>query len=189
MPRLGKPFWYLMIVVTVFMLARVSESLLSLHAHKNFALPEQWVPMVVLIYNAANSLTAYPIGRFSDRVPRHYLLALGCFFLVLADALLAFAPNLTVALIGVGVWGIQVGITQSMFLSLIADYVPEDLRGTGFGIFYLFSAGSIMLAGVFGGMIADLFSISIMYTVSGGIATLSVGLLLLIYKLGKMKVR
>ncbi|MDP3371600.1 MAG: MFS transporter [Candidatus Paracaedibacteraceae bacterium] len=187
MNRLGKPFWYLMIVVTVFMLARVSESLLSLHAHKNFEMPEQWVPMVVLIYNAANSLTAYPIGRFSDRIPRHYILAIGCLCLVIADALLAFAPNLTVALIGVGVWGIQVGITQSMFLALIADYVPADLRGTGFGIFYLFSAGSIVLAGVFGGMIADIFSISIMYIASGCIASVSLGLLFVISKLGKMK--
>lgn len=187
MPRLGKPFWYLMAVVMVFMLARVSESLLSLHAHKNFALPEQWVPMVVLIYNAANSLTAYPIGRFSDRIPRHYILALGCFSLVIADILLAFAPNLTVALIGVAVWGIQRGIAESMFLALIADHVPADLRGTAFGIFYLFSAGSIVLAGIFGGMIANMFSISTMYLASGCIATASLGLLLLINKLGKLK--
>lgn len=187
MSRLGKPFWFLMIVVTVFMLARVSESLLMLHAQNNFAMPEHWVPMVVLIYNAANSLTAYPVGRFSDRMPRHYILALGCFCLVLADLLLALAPNLTVALIGVAVWGIQRGITESMFLALIADYVPADLRGTAFGIFYLFSAGSIVLAGVFGGMIADLFSISLMYIASGCIATASLGLLFFIYKLGKMR--
>ncbi len=185
MLRLGKPFWLLMIVVTVFMLARVSESLLSLHAHKNFALPEQWVPMVVLIYNAANSLTGYPIGRFSDHMPRHYILAFGCLCLVISDVLLAFAPNLTVALIGVAVWGVQVGITQSMFLALIADYVPADLRGTAFGLFYLFSAGSIMLAGIFGGIIADRFSISVMYLASGCIASLSVGILILTYNLTK----
>jgi MFS family permease len=187
MPRLGKPFWCLMIVVSVFMLARVSESLLSLHAHKNFDLPEQWVPMIVLIYNAANSLTAYPIGRFSDRMPRHYILGLGCFCLVAADLLLAFAPNLTIALTGVAVWGIQKGITESMFLSLVADFVPADLRGTAFGIFYLFSALSIVLAGVFGGMIADLFSISTMYIASGIIAGFSLILLLFIYSGGKMK--
>ncbi len=187
MKRLGKPFWLLMIVVTVFMLARVSESILSLHAHKTFSLPEQWVPMVVLIYNATNSLTAYPIGRFSDRIPRHYLLGVGCLCLVIADLLLALAPNLTIALIGVGVWGIQVGITQSMFLALIADYVPSDLRGTSFGLFYLFSAGSIMLAGIFGGMIADRFSISVMYIASGCIASLSIGILVVTYNLIKKK--
>ncbi|MES2252633.1 MAG: MFS transporter [Pseudomonadota bacterium] len=188
MPRLGKPFWYLMLIVAVFMLARVSESLLGLHANINFDLPKQWVPMVVLTYNAANSLTAYPIGRFSDRIPRHYILALGCFCLVLADLLLALAPNLTVAMIGVAVWGIQRGITESMFLALIADFVPADLRGTGFGIFYLFSAGSIVFAGIFGGMIADRFSMATMYIASGCIAAASLGLLFFIYKLGKMRV-
>jgi MFS family permease len=187
-PRLGRPFWYLMLIVAVFMLARVSESLLGLHANINFKLPEQWVPMVVLTYNAANSITAYPIGRFSDRIPRHYILALGCFCLVLADVLLAFAPNFTVAMIGVAVWGIQRGITESMFLSLIADFVPADLRGTGIGIFYLFSALSIFFAGLFGGMIANSFSFETMYIVSGCIASASLGLLLFIYKLGKMKV-
>lgn len=187
MPRLGKPFWYLMLIVAIFMLARVSESLLGLHANINFDLPKQWVPMVVLTYNAASSLTGYPIGRFSDRMPRHYILALGCLCLVIADILLAFAPNFTVAMIGVGVWGIQRAITESMFLALIADFVPADLRGTGFGIFYLFSAGSIFLAGFFGGMIADCFSLSTMYIASGCIATASLGLLFFIYKLGKMR--
>jgi len=188
MPRLGKPFWYLMLIVSIFMLARVSESLLALHANINFDLPAQWVPMVVLTYNAASSLTGYPIGRFSDRIPRHYILALGCLCLVIADVLLACAPNLTVAMIGVGAWGVQRAITESMFLALIADFVPADLRGTGFGIFYLFSAGSIFIAGFFGGMIADCFSLATMYIVSGCIATSSLGLLFFIYKLGKMRV-
>ena len=70
-------------------------------------------------------------------------------------------------LIGVAAWGIQIGITQSMFMALIADIVPQDLRGTGFGIFYLVSAVSLVLAGTIGGTIAQLYGESMTFTASG----------------------
>ncbi len=182
MMRLGAKFWTLMIVVAVFMLARVSESILTLHALKNYGLRESWGPIVGVIYNTATALAAYPIGRLSDRFSRTAVLAGGCLCLVISDALLSFSPSIIYVYVGIAVWGIQIGVTQSTFLALIADFAPSDLRGTGFGIFNFFSAISIFMAGIYGGYISKHYSIQNMYALSGVIAFMAIIILYFVHK-------
>lgn len=182
MVELGKPFWCIMLVVMIFMLARVSEAILSLHALQTHGLPATWVPIIGVIYNTVTSFSSYPIGRLSDQMPRAYVLMLGCGLLVGADVLLGYAPNLYVVFIGVALWGAQIGITQSMFLALIADHVPQNLRGTGFGLFYLFCAFSTFVAGWYGGYLSYHYSISTMYLFSGVVACLAIFVLFLVHR-------
>ena len=174
LPRLGRAYWLLMIIAGIFMLARVSEAMLILHAHQNFGLSENYIPLILIIYNGTNSLASYPIGHLSDKISRYALLGMGFGVLIIADVLLAAANNLTTMLMGDAVWGIQIGITQSMFLALIADSVPDDLRGTGFGVFYLISAVSLVLASTAGGTIAQIYGESMTFTVSGIVGAVAV---------------
>jgi MFS family permease len=167
LPRLGRSYWILMVIVGIFMLARVGEAMLILHAHQNFGLSETYIPLILILYNGTNALISYPIGKLSDKISRYTLLAAGFIILVLADILLASANNIGVMLVGVALWGVQMGITQSMFVVLTADTAPDDLRGTGFGIFYLISALSLVLAGSIGGNIAQYYGESRMFMVSG----------------------
>jgi len=188
LPRLGRIYWLLMIVAGVFTLARVGEAMLILHAHQNFGLSETYIPLILIIYNGTNSLASYPIGRLSDKVSRYTLLAVGFAVLIVADVLLAAAGNLTTMLIGVGVWGVQIGITQSMFMALIADIVPQDLRGTGFGIFYLVSAVSLVLAGTIGGTIAQVYGESMTFMASGIVGAAALATLLILIPFRKKSV-
>jgi MFS family permease len=167
-----------MAVVFVFMLARVSEAMLILHAHQNFGLAEKYTPLILIIYNGANALASYPVGRLSDSIDRRVILQVGFLVLILADILLGFAPNIWVMLAGVGVWGVQIGMTQSMFMALIADNVPDDLRGTGFGFYYLISAVSLILASTIGGFIAQHFGEGTTFLVSCAIGCVSLLMLM-----------
>ncbi len=142
LPLLGKSFWTLMLVAAIFMLARFGESFLALYARKTFDMPLENVPLVMMVYNAAWCLTVYPVGKMSDRMNRYWFLIMGILFLVLADMVMATAESLTMMWFGIAFWGIQMGITQNIFLSLIAEIVPEDLRGTGFGCYYIICAFS-----------------------------------------------
>jgi MFS family permease len=180
LPRLGRAYWLLMIVASVFMLARVSEAMLILHAHQNFGLSESYTPLILILYNGANSIASYPIGRLSDRVDRQILLGLGIIVLIVADIFLSWAPNLPVMMVGVAIWGIQIGITQSMFLALVADTVPDDLRGTGFGIFYLVSAVSLVLATTIGGAIAQHYTEYVTFMVSSVIGSIALMVLIIV---------
>lgn len=169
-PKLGKNYWILMGITAMFMLARVSEAMLILHAHQNFGFSEKYAPLILILYNGANALSSYPIGRLSDKVSRYQLLGLGFLTLISADLFLSLAPNISVMLIGVFLWGAQIGITQSMFMALIADLVPERLRGTAFGFFYFINAICLVSASTIGGIIAQHYGEGKTFLVSGGIA-------------------
>jgi MFS family permease len=181
--RLGKEYWLLMFVVGIFMLARVSETLIVLHAHKTFEFPKTYAPIIMTIYNLTYCLSSYPVGLLSDKIGRYGLLGVASAVLMLADFLLSFATNIYMVLIGALIWGIQMGMAQNLFVSLIADIVPEDLRGTGFGFYYLVGALASVLAGFGGGHIAEAYSVAHTFFASMVVAGLSLGVLFIFLKL------
>lgn len=185
--RLGNSYWFLMLIAFVFMSARVGESVLILHATDNFGLDQSFSHAVMILYNGTNTLCSYPVGYLSDRFGRHGFLALSFLLLVIADIFLGFAPNLVTMLIGVGIWGIQIGMSQSMFLSLIADYVPEDLRGTAIGFFYLISAVALFIAGAIGGTAAHMYSQFATFIISGAISLVALLMLVIFHKISQNK--
>lgn len=176
---LGKPYWMLMVLVSVFMLARVSETLMVLHAHNNFELEKGFAPYIMSLYNSTYCLSSYPSGWLSDKYGRHMVLAFGIAALVISDFFLSYATNLYGFFIGVVIWGIQMGVAQSIFVALITDYVPADLRGTGFGFYYLISAISSVIAGLGGGAIAHYHGVANTFFVSMLIAIAALLVLLL----------
>ncbi len=180
--RLGKPYWILMGIALVFMSARVGESVLVLHATGSFNLDQSFSHAILILYNVMNSLCSYPVGYLSDKFGRYGFLGLSFFILILADAFLGFAENLTTMMIGVALWGIQIGMSQSMFLSLIADHVPEDLRGTGIGFFYLISAAALLLAGGIGGIAEHMYDQFATFIVSGTISLVALLMLAVFHK-------
>jgi MFS family permease len=163
---LGRPYWFLMIIVSIFMMARVSETLMVLHAHNNFGLEKTYAPFIMSLYNSTYCLSSYPSGWLSDRFGRHAVLAVGISALILSDFFLSSATSLYGVFIGVVIWGIQMGVAQNIFVSLIADYVPEDLRGTGFGFYYLISAVSSLIAGFGGGTITHYYGVAMTFFAS-----------------------
>jgi MFS family permease len=187
LPRLGRRYWALMGVIGVFMIAQLGEPFLVLHAHLLFGLQEADAPIIFLLFNATYSLSSFPVGVLSDRMSRYHLLALGFIILIVSDLILARATNLTTVFVGIALWGIQMGIYQSMFFALIADNSPDDLRGTAFSVYYLISAASILLANTGGGIIAQLYGLDITYLSSLGVA--SIALILLIFIMPKKKAK
>ena len=184
-PRLGGKYWRLMAVVAVFMVAQVGEPFMVLHAHQNFGLQQADAPLILLIFNATYSASSFPVGILSDRMSRYHLLAIGFAVLIGADWVLATATNLTTVFIGIALYGLQMGIHQSMFFTLVADTVPDDLRGTAFGVYYLISAISILMANIGAGIIAQVLGESMAYFASFLIGSLA--LLLLFYLMPKQK--
>lgn len=63
---------------------------------------------------------------------------------MIADVVIASATSLPMLFVGFFMLGGQTGIAQNTFASLTADYVPKDILGTAFGIYYLFSGLATM---------------------------------------------
>jgi MFS family permease len=184
--RLGKDFWGLMIIVAIFMLARVSETLIVLDAHKNFNLQANYLPFIMVVYNITYCLSSFPIGLLSDRIGRFKMLVLGIGVLMVADFFIAMAANLPMLFIGVFFWGCQMGIAQNTFAAFVADVVPEDIRGTAFGVYYLISGVAIIGGGIFSGTLAHIHGESTAFMMSFVIAAIAM-VALFFFAPGKQK--
>jgi MFS family permease len=77
------------------------------------------------------------------------------------------AGSTVVMCIGVLCWGIQLGATQNVFVSLIAEKVPEDLRGTGIGVYWLVNAFASFCADTLAGFVAHHYSLEYIFVSSG----------------------
>ncbi len=153
--RLGSSYWWVVIVAMVFTLARFSEAFLILRANA-VGLPISLVPLVLVVMNVVYALSAYPAGVLSDRVNRTTLLIIGFGILVTADLVLEFSSGLVGVTIGVILWGLQLGLTQGLLSTLVADAAPAELRGTAYGVFNLVSGLALLAASITAGTLWDL---------------------------------
>ncbi len=147
---LGGVYWWVVVVATLFTLARFSEAFLILHAQVA-GTPLMLVPMVLVGMNLIYALSAWPVGVLSDRIGRIGLLLCGLGLLIVADLVLALAPGLTGIAVGVLIWGLHMGFTQGLLAALVAETVPEELRGTAFGMFNLVTGVALLLASLLAG--------------------------------------
>lgn len=180
---LGQTFWKLMIVNFIFLLARMGETFLTLYGRFDFHMDQKLLPTIFMVFNAAWCLSSYPIGRIADKMNRYWLLCFGMVSLVLADLVLATAHRLPAFYLGVTLWGVQYGITQNIFLSLIREVVPENLRGTGLGVYWVTCAMATFLCDSTMGHIADYFDTNRAAFVASGIISI-LGLMSLIVIMG-----
>jgi MFS family permease len=83
------------------------------------------------------------------------LLAWGLAILILADVVFATAGSVAPILIGAGLWGLHMGLTQGLLAALVADAVPTERAGTAFGFFNLVTGVFLLLASSLAGLLWD----------------------------------
>jgi MFS family permease len=161
----------------VFTLARFSEAFLVLRALQS-GFSATWVPLVMVVMAAFYMLSAYPVGKWSDRVSRTALLGAGLLLLIVADLVLAYADSSAMALLGVALWGLHMGFSQGILASLVADTTPADLKGTAFGLFNLASGLALLLASVIAGWLWQEFGAAVTFYAGAGFSVVALLLLL-----------
>jgi len=148
--RLGAAYWASVAVAVLMTLARFSEAFLLLRA-ESVGMGATFVPVVLVVMNAVYAGAAYPVGRLSDRLGRRALLGAGFAVLAVADTVLALAASVWAVLVGAGLWGVHMGMTQGLLATVVAESTPPSLRGTAFGLFYLLTGVTLLVASVLAG--------------------------------------
>jgi MFS family permease len=147
----GPAYWRVVVIGAVFTLARFSEAFLILRG-EDMGLSAAWAPAVLIVMSLFFTLSAYPAGWLSDRMPRSAVLAVGLVLLVLADLALAFkAGGAWSLLAGAALWGLHMGFSQGILSAMVADTTPAGMKGTAFGIFNLASGACMLPASVLAG--------------------------------------
>jgi MFS family permease len=151
---LGAAYWLVVVAGAIFTLARFSEAFLVIRAMDG-GLALAWAPAVIAVMSLVYAASAYPAGRLQDRIGARSLLLLGLCALIAADVVLAAGASLPAIFIGIGLWGLHMGLTQGVLAALIAATAPERLRGTAFGLFGLITGLAAPVASVLAGLLWD----------------------------------
>jgi MFS family permease len=170
--RLGPGYWWVVGVGTVFTLARFSEAFLVLRASQ-LGVGVAWVPLVMVAMNVVYAASAYPFGKLSDTVAPRQLLAAGLVVLIASDLVLALAGGWVGLGLGVLLWGVHMGLTQGPLAAMVAREAPEDLRGTAFGLFNLFSGLAMLASSVIAGLLWDHLGSARTFQAGAGFAALT----------------
>ena len=160
--RLRSTYWWVVGFGAIFTLARFSEAFLVLRAQHS-GIPIALVPLVMVAMNVIYACSAYPFGRLSDQMRHTRLLTVGILVLIAADLVLATGDHWSVVLVGVGLWGLHLGMTQGLLAAMVANTVPADLRGTAYGFFNLASGMAMLIASVLAGFLWDRFGASVTF--------------------------
>ena len=152
--QLGRPYWIIVLIGGVLMLAGFSEAFLVLRAQE-IGLQLSLIPLVFIVMNVVYTMAAYPAGLLSDRLGREGMIVAGFTVLIAADIVLALATDVAQVMGGVALWGLYMGLTQGVLTALVADTAPRELRGTAFGVFNLVSGVALLLASALAGILWD----------------------------------
>ena len=179
-------YWWVVSFGAIFTLARFSEAFLVLRAQHS-GIPVAFVPLIMVAMNVIYACSAYPFGKVSDQMRHTRLLTLGLLVLIAADLILATNDQWVVILVGVGLWGLHMGMTQGLLAAMVANTVPADLRGTAYGFFNLASGVAMLLASVAAGMLWDAWGASATFLLGAGVTALAALLTLAAHRGGKLR--
>jgi MFS family permease len=180
MRRLGRPFWVLMIVVSVFYLGEVNQAFFILKA----TFEGESYTVAILLYLAFNVVFAalsLPFGSLSDRLGRRPLIALSFVLFAVTCFVMSVAASLAILALGFVMFGVYKAASEGVFKAYVLDVsVPEDLRGTALGAFHT-CVGLVMLpGGIVVGLLWDSAGPSTAFLYGTAMALVSVVLLLLL---------
>jgi MFS family permease len=170
--RLPVRYWLVVLLGSVFTLARFSEAFLVLRA-QSVGLALGYVPVVMVVMNVLYAGAAYPAGVAADHLRPRTLLLIGLALLIAADVVLAAAGGALAVFAGAALWGLHMALTQGLLSKLVADTVPAQLRGSGFGIFNLVSGGALLLASVIAGALWSAIGPSATFLAGAGFAAVT----------------
>ncbi len=152
--RLGPAYAGVLAIAALLALARFGEAFLILRAG-SVGLRATLGPLVLVAMNLSYALSAYPAGALSDRIDRRHLLAVACAVLIASELVLALSSGIGTAALGVGLFGLHLGLSQGLLAALVADTAPRDLHGTAFGVFHLVTGVTLLAASPFAGWLWD----------------------------------
>ena len=152
--RLDHRFYLVTGIAVVMTLARFSEAFLILRAH-DVGLPNEQAPWVMVVMSLVYAALAYPAGRAADRGQGDRLLMGGMLALIASDLVLARVATPLGALVGAGIWGLHMALTQGLLSALVAATAPADLRGTAFGVYNLGCGVALLAASALAGALWD----------------------------------
>jgi len=130
--QLPTGFWLYLVAMALMAIGYADFNLISFHLQKSGD-PTEAIPILYAVAMGMAAISALVFGRWFDRwgLPALMLATL----LSAGFAPFAFLGNFAAAVVGVGLWGIGMGVQDSIMSAPISIMVHADRRANAFGVF------------------------------------------------------
>jgi MFS family permease len=152
--KLPRIFW-LYTVFTLFSVAGFANfQLVSYHLKVQAIVPDAQIPIIYAIAMGVDALSALVIGKTYDKIGLVSLLAVP--LLTLPIPFLVFSHSYSLVLIGMVLWGVVMGVQETVMRAAIADLTPVERRGFAYGMFNAAYGASWFLGSALMGLLYEL---------------------------------
>jgi MFS family permease len=131
--RFSRLYWVYLAGAALVAAGFVDYPLIAYHLNHNKVAPGPWVAIFYSVAMAASGSGSLLFGRLFDRFGFNILV--GLTLLSVTFAPLVFLGPFWIALLGVGVWGLSIGVHESLIPAAVAPLVPAERRASAFGLF------------------------------------------------------
>lgn len=140
--KLSRTYWLYTLFTFITTMGFVNFALIGYHFKAKNVLSDAQIPLFYAIAMALDGAAAWFVGTYYDRLKnRSGNEKAGLSTLLLIPLLSVFIPlfaftqSFILALISAVIWGVVMGVHETVMKSAIADLTPMKKRGTGYGIF------------------------------------------------------
>ncbi len=169
---LPRNFWHVMAAIALFSLANSSDAFLLLQAH-SAGVSTAMLPLLWSAHHVVKSLLSTHAGALSDRIQRRYLMAMGWLLYALTYFFFPAARSVPSFFALFVFYAFPFVLSEGAERALIADLVPADARGKGFGIFYLVSGLGVLAGSVIFGELYQRYSHQAAFAAGAGLAVVA----------------
>ena len=131
--KLPRLFWIYMLAVGMVAAAFIDFPLISFHISSQDHLQTFWIPVLFAIAMGLDAISAIIFGHLFDRIGMTavaVVFAIAAFFVPLV-----FGTDPLFMVIGIALWGVGQGAIGSILRASVAQLVPQNRRGLGYGIY------------------------------------------------------
>ncbi len=126
-------FWLYLGSIAFVAAGFVDFPLMAFHVKWHSIFEDRWIPLLYAGAMGIDAFSALLFGRWYDKKGVAALMA--AIAISSTSALFAFSFTPAFIIAGVLLWGIGMGAQESVIRALVADIVPSQRRGTGYGLF------------------------------------------------------
>jgi MFS family permease len=126
-------FWIYLAGACLVAAGFADYSLMAYHFQKVNSIPLAYVPVFYSVAMAVSGFGSLVFGRYFDRVGIRVLIPLTLLSALFAP--LVFFGGFFAALVGVALWGLGMGVHESIIPAAVAHMVPQHRRPSAYGLF------------------------------------------------------
>lgn len=155
--NIGKKFYVFLSIMFLFTLGNSSDAFLILKA-QNVGMNISSIFFLLATFSLTASLINIPAGVLSDKIGRKKTLVAGLFIYSLVYFGFARSNQISEIIVLFIFYGIYYGLTEGVAKAYVADIVPQNKKGTAFGLYNLIIGGTLFPASLIAGFLWQSFS-------------------------------